>query len=457
MVLVFLAVLVAGAVWPGAAWSEPAREVCGGMAPGSRPEPRLPCRPPAFAAYGDDRLALLIQEAIADSPAIRQALALHRAELQRLPQMTALPDPTLAVTQFARSPETRVGPQTTLVSVTQAFPGFGKRRLRGESASRAALVRAEAVVALRGDVVRRVKLAYYDLGYVDRALAINRQEERLLAQYEQLARSRYAQGLGRQSDVVRLQAEITRVLSRREALEWRRIDGAATLNAALGRAAGVPVAPVALSDPPAVRLDDAALAAAGRSERPEVRASLRGIEHREAELEVARWSHWPDFSVGAAWGNVLGRRDLRAGALPPAGNGKDVYSVTLGVNLPLFRTKYAAGVREAAERAQAARAAHDATLNDTERAIRTTTFRLRALERQMALFERTLLPQAEQAQSSTEADYAGGGADALDLLDGQRLLLDVRLGLAQLRTDYYKALADLERVAGTAVPEKASS
>ena len=214
---------------------------------------------------------------------------------------------------------------------------------------------------------------------------------------------------------------------------------------------------MALSDPPAVRLDDAALAAAGRTERPEVRAALRGIEHREAELELARRSHWPDFSVGAAWGNVLGRRDLLGVAMPPGGDGKDVYSVMVGVNLPLFRTKYAAGVREAAERAEAARAAHDAALNDTERAIRTTTFRLRAIERQLTLFERTLLPQAEQAQSSTEAAYAGGDADALDLLDGQRLLLDVRLGLAQLRTDYYKALADLERVAGTAVPEKAPS
>ncbi len=457
MVSVFLAALVGGAVRPGEAWSEPAREVCRDMAPPRPPEPRLPCRPPPFATYGDDRLALLIEEAIANSPAIRQALALHRAELQRLPQVTALPDPTLAVTQFARTPETRVGPQTTLVSVTQAVPGFGKRRLRGESASRAASVRAEAVAVLRADVVRRVKLAYYDLGYLDRALAINREEERLLAQYEELARSRYVQGLGRQSDVVRLQAEITRVLSRRETLEWRQIDGVATLNAALDRPADVPVGPVALAGPPAVRLDDAALAAAGRGGRPEVRASQRDVEHREAELELARRNHWPDFSVGAAWGNVLGRRDLRGGAVPPAVDGKDVYSVMVGVNLPLFRTKYAAGVREAAERAEAARAAHDAALNDTERAIRTTTFRLRALERQLALFERTLLPQAEQAQSSTEAAYAGGGADALDLLDGQRLLLDVRLGLAQLRTDYYKALADLERVAGTAVPEKASS
>ena len=179
------------------------------MAPGSRPaEPRRPCRRPTYATYGDARLALLLDEAMANSLAIRQALALHRAELHRLPQVTALPDPTLAVTQFARSPETRVGPQTTLVSVTQAFPGFGKLRLRRESASASCFGARRGRGGVGGPTwCTKLKLAYYDLGYVDRALAINRQEERLLAQYEELARSRYVQGLGRQSDVVRLQAE----------------------------------------------------------------------------------------------------------------------------------------------------------------------------------------------------------------------------------------------------------
>ena len=409
----------------------------------------------AYGVYGDARLARLIDAALANNPALREARALYRAERQRIPQVTALPDPVLQVTQFARSPETRVGPQTTLLSVTQSFPGFGKRRLRGESTARAAAVRVEELQARRAEVVHRVKASYYDLAYVDRALEVNREEAELLAHYETLARARYVQGFGRQGDVLRLQAEITRSMSVREELHWRRADAAAALNAALDRAPDAPVAAVALADRPAVRMDEAALAAAGRSARPDVLASRRRLERREADVRLAQRSHWPDFSVGVAWGNVLRRRDPAGRAMPPTADGKDVYSVMLGVNLPLFRAKYDAGVREAAERAEAARAAHHTTVNETRRAIRAAAFRLRAIERQIELFDRTLLPQAEQALISTEAAYSTGGADVLDLLDGGRLLLDVRLGLSRLHADYFVALADVERAAGSPVPEEA--
>ena len=64
------------------------------------------------------------------------------------------------------------------------------------------------------------------------------------------------------------------------------------------------------------------------------------------------------------------------------------------------------------------------------------------------------MPQAEQALLSTEAAYSTGGANVLDLLDGQRLLLDVRLGLARLHADYLVTLADLERATGSAIPEE---
>lgn len=448
MLIAVLLVLVAP---PRGASSEPARGTC----LDEPPRGTSACRTATYAAYGDARLARLIDEAIENNPSVREALASYEAELQRVPQVVALPDPLLMVTQHARSPETRVGPQTTLLSVTQSFPGPGKRRLRGESMSKAAAARVEELQARRATVVRRVKTSYYHLGYVDRALEVNREEEKLLAQYETLARARYVQGFGRQGDVLRLQAEITRTLSAREALRSQRIDAAAALNAALDRPAGTPVAPVILADRPAVRLDDAALAAAGEAEQPDVRASQRRLERRETDLRLAQRSHWPDFSVGVAWGNVLQRRDSGGRTMPPMSNGKDVYSVMLGINLPLFRAKYDAGVREAAERAEAARAAHHATINETQRAIRTAAFRLGALERQIALFDHTLVPQAEQALLSTEAAYSTGGADVLDLLDGQRLLLDVRLGLARLHADYFLTLADLERATGSAIPEEA--
>ena len=45
----------------------------------------------------------------------------------------------------------------------------------------------------------------------------------------------------------------------------------------------------------------------------------------------------------------------------------------------------------------------------------------------------------------------------LDLLDSERVLLEVQLGLAQLQSDYMKSLAEMERAAGTAVPSPPST
>ena len=451
----FGAALIVSVLWASSVGAGPAEEpLRSDRSPSEAADPA----PPAYATYGDARLDALIAEALDRSPRVREARALWQAARHRPPQAAALPDPMLMVTQHARSPETRVGPQTTMLSVTQQFPGFGKRDLRGRVAAKAAEVHGEVLRAQRAEVVRLVKHAYYDLGYVDRALTISREEEELLRHSEVLARSRYAQGFGQQGDVIRFQTEITRALHRREDLRRQRVDAEAALNALLDRGAATPVPPVALGARPGTVFDGDALAAAGRRERPEVRAAARRIEGAEQAVALARRQRRPDFSVGVAWGNVLGRRDPAGRAARPASDGKDVYSVMVGVSLPLFRdAKYEAGVREAAERSAAARAAHRTTVNETERAVRSTGFRLESIERQLALFENALLPQAEQSLIATEAAYAAGGVGVLDLLDSQRVLLDVRFGLVRLDVDYLKALADLERSVGGAVPEAAGS
>jgi outer membrane protein TolC len=71
----------------------------------------------------------------------------------------------------------------------------------------------------------------------------------------------------------------------------------------------------------------------------------------------------------------------------------------------------------------------------------------------MSLFERVLLPQADQSLRSAEAAYSTGSIPVLELLDSERTLLEVRLSLAQFQTDYMKALAEMERAIGSAFPE----
>ncbi len=216
---------------PGSAGAETA--TWGGDEPGvGRPvDPQTGDFPPRYSTHNDLALAALIAEALARNPRVRAASFRHQAALQRVPQAEALPDPTFALTQYAIAPQTRVGPQTTMLSVSQRLPWFGKLSNQGDIAAAGAGAEGQLLQARRADVVLQVKLAYYELGYVDRALKITEEEEHLLSHYETLARAQYSQGVGLQQAAVRLQAEITGVLNRRQELLRQRVDAEAALNA----------------------------------------------------------------------------------------------------------------------------------------------------------------------------------------------------------------------------------
>ena len=64
------------------------------------------------------------------------------------------------------------------------------------------------------------------------------------------------------------------------------------------------------------------------------------------------------------------------------------------------------------------------------------------------LLERVLVIQAEQSLRSAESGYAAGSLSSLDLLDAERVLLDVRTGIERARADHAIALARLEGAIG---------
>jgi outer membrane protein TolC len=407
-----------------------------------------------YANFGDARLKDLVEQALENNPGIRRAFGEYEAALQRIPQLTSLPDPMVGVTQYVRSPETRVGPQNTMLSISQRFPWFGKLSDRGKVAAKEAAALEQMYEAKRAEIVRQVKLAYFDLAYIDRAIRITEEDLSLLRHFETLAQARYSQGVGLQQAVVKLQAEITRDLNRLEVFRRQRTDAEAALNTLLDQPPETPIAQVLLPAAPTVAIDWQKLYTTGRESRPEVKAAFYQIEKNEKGIQLARREYWPDVTVSAGYVNVDGRQDPAGRMSPPPDNGKDVYNFSVGVNLPIFRRKYDAGVLEASERFQAAREGYRDLINSVEVSVRAVGFRIETIRTQIDLFENALLPQADQALRSSEAAYSSGTLGVLDLLDSERVLLEVRLGLAQLRSDYLKSLAEMERAIGSAFPEE---
>ena len=409
-----------------------------------------------YATLDDARLEALIEEALERNPEIQSAVWSETAVRERVSTAGALPDPTLQLTGFAQAPQTRVGPQTSGLAVTQRVPWFGKRADRAEATTVRADIQRELVTARRAEVVRQVKVAYYELGYLDRAIAITVQERELLEHYESLARARYSQGVGLQQAVVKLQAEITRVLNRRQELTRQRIGVESRLNALRDRPSHLGIADVDLGERPTVGVDHDRLLAIGRANAPEVKAAALAVEHDDVGIRLAHRRYWPDLVVGATWGRIRARGDEPGRSNPPPDNGKDTFGLTLGVNIPLHRDTYDAGVREAVARRAATRETHRQALNGVDQAVRSTGFSLTTIQAQMALYENALVPQAEQALRATEEAYATGTTGVLDLLDSEEVLLDVRLGLARLQADYMQALADMERAIGAPFPLSAT-
>ena len=134
----------------------------------------------SYATHGDGRLAMLIAEALERNPGVRAAYLAEASARERITVDAALPDPRVQLTGFVQFPRTRVGPQTGGVAVTQTLPWFGRRADRADLSTVQARIKRELADARNADVVRQVKLAYFELAYLDRAIAITTQERELL-------------------------------------------------------------------------------------------------------------------------------------------------------------------------------------------------------------------------------------------------------------------------------------
>ena len=406
---------------------------------------------PEFYAE-NSQLEEYAHRALQHNPALQESLARYRAALQRIPQVTALPDPMLTFTQFIRSAETRVGPQLNTLMLSQKFPWFGKLDLKGKVVFKEAATQYQAYRAQEREIISLIKRAFYDLGYVDRAVEIRQEDQLLLEHYEDLAQIRYTTGQGLQQAVIKIQAEITKVINRLKILDQQRMSLVARLNTLMDRPPEESLPPVGLLSLPQPTLNLEELYKLGEQNRQELKATMAQIEKSEQSIELAKKDYWPNVILGAGVINVGEREDPAGILLPPPDNGKNAYSFSVGINIPIHREKYNAGVLESTETLIANRKQYLNIRNEMEFSIRDQVIRIETLREQVDLFEQVLILQAEEALRSTESAYATGQLGALDLLDSERVLLELRLINARYYTDYLQALANLERAIGTKFP-----
>lgn len=402
-------------------------------------------------AVGDPALKALLEETLDRNPELRSGLAEIRAAAWRAERAGGLPEMTAAVTAFLETPETRVGPQRLMATVGQSLPWSGKRALAAASEAHAADAIAAAVEADRLELVTEVRRLHGELGFVLRLAEITESFRRHLLRHEEIARASYETGRGTSQGVLKMQAEITRVDRRLLEIETRRVSLVSRLNELRGRSTGDEVPFAVLEAPRRVALDGEAIAVQALDLRPELQAADARLVGVETQAELERRRSRPDFRVGLTYTVVDDRRDRPGQLQPPPDNGKDIFGISGGITIPLWRKQRVAGLEEALERRSVEEARRTATVNRIRARVGDLVESIRLTWREIRLLEDLLIVQAEEALESAQAAYVAGTLNALELFDAEHVLFEAETAVARARADYQIALAELEGAVGAPI------
>ena len=378
-----------------------------------------------------------VTEALRNNPRLSAQRA-HAEAKARLPsQRGALPDPSLSLNalnlptdSFALGQE----PMTQLqVGLSQKFPFPGKLGLRRRIAERESEASNEQASEVRVQLIKDVKIAWWQLFFLDRALETVQTNQELLRQFLEIAGTKYETGQGLQQDVLLAQLELSRLLDRELTLQGKRRVAEALLGEFMDRPGGAVLRLPSTADdrlqslPPQKTLYEKA-----RTARPLLAQQLRLQEAARGRLDLSKKDYMPDFKLGVAYG-------FRQGENLDGSARSDFASVMLSLNLPL----YAGSKQSQAEKQRVHElfAAKD-ELREAHARVRAAVSQamadFRRAREQVALFKNGIIPQARQTVASMLAGYQVDKVDFLNLVRSQITLYDYE-------TQYWQALSEAEQ------------
>jgi len=353
-------------------------------------------------------------------------------------QVGALPDPMLSFNAMNLPTDTfdlDQEPMTQLqLMLSQKFPFPGKRQLRREVAETMVGVSQKQTDEYRDVLTGKVREAWWRLFSVDRSLQIVDSNKRLLRDFVEIAKTKYAVGKGLQQDVLLAELELSRLTNRELQLAGNRRRIQAMLNGLLNR---VPDHPITLpEEPPSETLpmleSVTSLTQFAVERRDLIQAIELKLEAADKTVELAEKDRWPDFQVGVGYAD-------RQGSDPIRGSRSDFLSLMFSINLPLYSgQKQDKALQQRIHEREYERYRLSDTVRIIETEIGVQAAEYSAAREQALHLKNEIIPQAEQTVSAMLAGYEVNKVDFLNVVNGQIMLYNASI-------DYWNAMASAKQ------------
>ncbi|MDR2231778.1 MAG: TolC family protein [Tannerella sp.] len=398
-------------------------------------------------AFGqNDSLNYYLQIAAENNPGVRAAFSLYEASLERVPQVSGLPDPQFEMGFFLKPMELLEGQQVAQFELMQMFPWFGVRKSAATEAQAMAKMAYEEFREARDQLWLDVYTQWFTLASLQQQLNNNIENRQLLVLLEELALRRSSSPSGDSSsglsDVLRIQMEMAEIDNGIESLHSEIQAEKVKFNALLNRS---PVNEVHVPDS-IVQIpfltDELSIMNQIAQKNPMLGMLNEEEAAYKAKAEMDRKMSYPMFGVGLQY--MFLNKGIHAASMGDM-NGKDMIMPMLSVSIPIYRNKYRAQQRESAFRQQAARQQRDNTLNMLEAEFRRAKNELDNAARSIDLYRR----QSQLAQTTYNLvvqEFASGKGDLTNVIQVQRQLLDFKLKTAEAIATYNTMAANIQKL-----------
>jgi len=389
---------------------------------------------------GELSLDWLVEEVQRRNPSLEAMVAAWRAAAARYPQAVSLDDPmfmTMAAPASFDSQDVEAG---YVFQGSQKFPWFGKRAARGR------IARAESNAAYHDVEDGRVRLAeatrvaFYDYYVAHRQLELNRQNLVVVRELRSTAQSRYQSNQVTQQDVLQAEVELAGLERRSLELERKNRIAMARVNTLLREEPfrQLPSPPATLPMPDS-RADVGALQEIAIAQRPDLQALGARVRAEQAAVTLACKNYYPDVEV-------FGRYDS---FWQPADTQSDLRGqVGVNLNVPIYRGKLNAAVREALSKLSQRRAEYEQRILDVRYEVATSYEEVEESRQSLELYANKLIPAAEQNVAAARSNYDVNKTTFLDLAIAQRQLIELREQKEEAMATYHTRQAELTRAIG---------
>lgn len=393
----------------------------------------------SISASAQDPLDGYLVTAAENNQALKVKFNEYMAALERVPQVGALPDPTVAFGYFIQPIETRLGPQQAKIAVSQMFPWFGTLSAREHSAEALAKSKYEMFEEAKSKLFYDVKATYYNLFFAEKAIAITLQNVDILSSFKRLANVKVESASA--IDLYRVEMEINdlenQLASLRDNSTMLRVKFNTLLNVDVD--SGVQISDQLTGVELTSKQAELDSIIANNNSLASFDYQLEGLEYRKTS---AKKEGLPQFSVGFEYAFIGEGNSTASNA------GQDAFVFPkVGLTIPLYRSKYKAKVQEVAYLHEAK--AFEKT--DKEN-ILTVLFETIWKDYQDAIRRFELYQKqtdlAQKSLSILESKYTTSNMDFEEILRMERKLLKYALELEKATADRQAAVAFVQYLKG---------